>query len=107
MESLATLMGINGDGMTRIGVDIGRLNAGAGEGVAIASELHATRGVLDGATPSAAAAGAAGAVAAIGEACAGWSRSLGTMGDAVAQLHGNLAAAAAAYAETDERAIDP
>jgi uncharacterized protein YukE len=93
--------------MTRIRVNTGTLRAGAGEGMAIAAELHGTRGILDGAAPAAGAAGAPGAVTAIGDACAGWSTALGSMADAVGRLHGNLAAAAEAYAQTDERAIDP
>jgi uncharacterized protein YukE len=93
--------------MAQIRVDVGGLSAGAGHGAAIEDALTATRAGLDAAAHGAAAAGAARAVAAIGDACAGWSAALGSLAAAVTQLHTNLAAAAAAYAMTDEQAIDP
>jgi hypothetical protein len=93
--------------MTRIRVDVGGLSTGAQRGAAIAGSLTATRAGLDSAAPAAEAAGAAGAVAAIGDACAGWTTALGALGDSVGQLHTNLAAAAEAYALTDQQAIDP
>jgi hypothetical protein len=93
--------------MAQIRADLDGLSGGARHGAAIADELTATRGGLDAAARGARAAGAARAVAAIGDACAGWSTALASLAAAVGQLHANLAAAAAAYAMTDERAIDP
>jgi uncharacterized protein YukE len=93
--------------VTMIRVDLGGLSTGAQRGALVAGELTATRAGLHSAASAADAAGAAGAVAAIDDACAGWGAALGSLGECVGQLHTNLAAAAEAYAMTDEKAIDP
>jgi ABC-type transporter Mla subunit MlaD len=89
-----------------IQVNLDRLAGGAGEGAAIAAALGDTRAALAGASRSAGAGGprAAGAIA---DACAAWSTALDELGGAVGRLHSNLAAAARAYAVTDEQAIEP
>jgi hypothetical protein len=93
--------------MAQIRADIGGLSTGARRGAAIADELAATDAGLGVVAHGAPAAGPVRAVAAIGETCARWSAALGSLGAAVALLHTNLAAAAEAYAMTDEQAIDP
>ena len=91
----------------RFEVDPACLTGGAAEGSLVHSDVVGARGTMDAAGGGASAFGDAGAVGAVGEACAAWSGALGALGEAIGQLHTNLDAAARAYALTDATVIDP
>jgi hypothetical protein len=91
----------------RFEVDPGALTGGAVEGSLLHDDVLGARGRMDAAGSGASVVGDAAAVGAVGEACAAWSTALGALGDAIGQLHGNLDAAARAYAVTDASVIDP
>jgi hypothetical protein len=91
----------------RIEVDPGALAGGAAEGSLVRDEVVGARGLMDATGSGASAVGDPAAVGAVGEACAAWSGALGSLGDAIGQLHVNLGAAARAYALTDATVIDP
>jgi hypothetical protein len=91
----------------RFEVEVGALAGGAAEGSLVEGDLLGARGTIDAAGSGASAAGDPGAVGAVGEVCTVWSASLGSLGEAVGQMHRNLGAAARSYAITDSTVIDP
>jgi hypothetical protein len=100
--------GHHGRGVARLRVDTEQLAAGEGHHAVVAGDLRGSAGSV-----RAAAAGIAGAAGHAGAAAAGdawgvaWAAALSGHADAVHATGRNLAAAAAAYRETDDRQMRP